>query len=360
MALKKRIAYLTGSRADFGQMTLILKEICLHPDFELLLFATGMHLMKEFGSTIQDVKSKFDIVEEFPATFTSDDRFSMAKFISDCVSYSVNAIGRYRTDAVIILGDRPEALAFAIAASYNAIPIIHLHGGENTTTVDDKARKAITMLADWHLTASDDSRQQLISMGISPGRIETVGAPGLDHIRLIPKNNKKEHIVVLQHPDEQENHSYTQIETTLRAVISFNFPVIVIFPNADAGGRAIIEMIEKSSGLHQNINVTKSLTREAFLELLLKAKVLVGNSSCGIIEAPSLGLPVVNIGPRQEGRLRAPNIIDVDYDFVQIKKAIHKSLYDKEFIDSLNGLDNPYGDGYTTPRVIMFLERIVL
>jgi len=354
----RKICYLTGTRADFGLMTKILKAIDNDSSWQLILLVTGMHLMKEFGQTIKEVKKLFSITEVIEATYKEDNRLSMARFVATCLKKTVEVLKEAKPDVVLILGDRGEALAMAAAAAYLTIPIVHIHGGDLTRTVDDKARHAISMLADWHLAGPKESRKRLISIRIKPEKVVTVGAPGLDEIRTLPKRLKKDLIVVLLHPEEKENQAAKQMKIVLRAVISFGLPVKVIYPNADAGGRAMIKVIFQFINQYpQLIESFKNLKREDYLKLLQQAKVMVSNSSSGLVESPSLRLPVVNVGSRQKGRLQAKNIISVDYQEKQIKKAVTKALFDKIFINSLKNIKNPYGDGKTAARVLSFLNK---
>jgi GDP/UDP-N,N'-diacetylbacillosamine 2-epimerase (hydrolysing) len=349
----KQVAYLTGTRAEFGLIKKLLKEIDKDNKLELFLMATGMHLMDQFGQTISEVSKEFkpEIVE---AIYQNDNRASMAEFLGICTVGVVKHLVKIKPGVVLVLGDRAEQLAMAQGAAYLNIPVVHLHGGEETTTIDDKARKAISMLADWHLPASKKARKKLMKMGVDKKRIKVVGAPGLDEIKELIEIEKKYQIVVLQHPDENETKAQEQITETLRAVVSFELPVHIIYPNADAGSRKIIDKIETfKKNFPKLVKVHKSLNREEFLNLLSTSKVLVGNSSSALIEAPSVNLAAVNVGPRQLGRERGNNIVDVDYDQREITLGIEKAI-------KLTGgkFTNPYGDGKTTKRVIKFLKRI--
>jgi len=335
-------------------MQKILQEIEADNKLELILLAAGMHLLKEFGETINKVKAEFPQVKIIDATYEDDSRLSMARFVGRALSQLVETLDKTKPDLVLVLGDRGEQLAMALAAAYLNIPLIHLHGGEITTTVDNKARNSISMLADWHLTASKLARKRLIKMGVDKKRIKVVGAPGLDQIQDLPVASKKDCLVVLQHPDAKEEEAVWQIKQTLEAVIEFKLPVKVIYPNADAGGRSMIAEIEKFKQQYPQLMETyPTIERLKFLHLLGQARVLIGNSSSGLIEAPSLNLAAVNIGPRQKGRERAKNVIDVDYNRGKIIKAISKALGWR-----LNRLKNPYGDGKTSQRVIKFLKTI--
>jgi len=254
----------------------------------------------------------------------------------------------------MVLGDRAEQLAMAQAAAYLDIPVVHLHGGEVTKTIDDKARNSISMLADWHLPASKKAKKRLLKMGLNKKRVRVVGAPGLDEIKKLEKVDKKIQVVVLQHPEENEERAGEQMEKTLKAVLQVDLPIQVIYPNADAGGRAMIKVIQKyAKKFPELVKSHKNIQRDQFLKLLNQSKVLVGNSSAGMIESSGLGINVVNIGPRQKGRERAGNVIDVPYDKDLILEAIRETLITKN-----KRVKNPYGDGKTTKRVIKFLKRL--
>lgn len=341
----RKVGYITGTRAEFGLMEKILTGIP-----HLVLLATGMHLLKEFGGTINEVKAKFPQTKIIDATYAEDSRLSMARFLGRAVSGITEVLATEKPELILVLGDRAEQLAMAEAAAYLAIPVIHLHGGEVTKTIDNKARNAISQLADWHLPASQGAAEKLNKMGIDKTKILIVGAPGLDQISDLAKTEKKDYLVVLQHPDENENEAAWQIKETLEAVLTFNLPTVVIYPNADAGGRAMIKVID---AYKNKLKIYPSLERAEFLRLLTRAKVLIGNSSCGLIEAPNLKLPFVNVEPRQTGRERGNNVIDCDYGRKNVAAAINQALTLK-----INRVINPYGDGQTTARVIKFLNSL--
>src|SRR3989344_15802 len=346
----RKIAYLTGTRAEFGLMENILSALDKNPDWQLQLLVTGMHLMEEFGHTISEVDKKFKVAGVIEAIFAKDDRESMARFVAKCLTGLTEKLTELKPDVVLVLGDRGEQLSMATAAAYHNIPVVHLHGGETTTTVDDKARNAISEFADWHLPATQKAAEKLIQMGIDKKQIQVVGAPGLDEITKFNLSGQKDSIVVLQHPDENENEAAKQMRQTLEVALGFNLPVVTIYPNADAGGRSMIKVINEYKN---RVKIFPSIGRSEFLQLLTKARVLIGNSSAALIEAPALKLPAVNIGPRQLGRERGNNVIDSGYEQKQIKIMVAEALKMK-----LSKVVNPYGDGKTTQRVIKFLNSL--
>ncbi len=370
--MTRKILYITGTRADYGLMRSVLSEIDKDPEMELELAVTGMHLMNEFGMTINEIKKDKFNINELKAVFEEDDKVSMAKFVGKLIQLLTDLVKKIKPDIMLLLGDRGEMLAGAIVGAYLNIPTAHLHGGEITSTVDEYARHAITKLVNIHLPATEKSAERIISMGENSDHVFMVGAPGLDGIMgldLIKKediaikydlNLLEPLILVLQHPVTLESEkSSKQMLETLKAIHDLKYQTVLIYPNADAGGREIVKLIEKYEKL-PFVKTFKSIPRKDYLSLMNVASVIVGNSSSCIIEAPSFKLPVVNIGSRQKGREKALNIIDVNYNAEEIKKAIKKALYDNNFSVHLNGCKNPYGDGKTSLKVTEILSKITL
>jgi UDP-hydrolysing UDP-N-acetyl-D-glucosamine 2-epimerase len=370
--MKRKILYITGTRADYGLMRSVLFEMEKNASINLELVVTGMHVMEEFGMTINDIEKDGFKFHKVNATFEEDNKLSMVKFIGEFVKSLSELVVWVNPDIILLLGDRAEMLAGAIVGAYLSIPTAHLHGGEITSTVDEYARHAITKLANIHLPATEKSAQRIINMGENPDNVFVVGAPGLDYIlneKLVEPEiisakynlNLSEPIILLvQHPVTLESKkTVPQASKTLDAIVELENQTIIIYPNADAGGREIIELINKYE-TYPFISIYKSISSIDYLSLMKIASVIVGNSSSGIIEAPSFKLPAINIGSRQEGRERALNVIDVDYDKEMIKKAILKAIYDEEFKEILKNCENPYGDGKTGKNVLSILSNIKL
>ena len=368
--MKRKILYITGTRADYGLMQSVLRAIEEHPKLELELIVTGMHIMPEFGMTINEIKKDGFKIHEIDATYEKDDKESMANFIGKFIQLLTKKVEEINPDIILLLGDRGEMLAGAIVGAYLTIPVAHLHGGEITSTVDEFSRHAITKLAHIHLPATEKSAERIIKMGEDPSNVFVVGAPGLDSIlnenliepaELSKKYNldsSKPIFMVVQHPVTTEvRDAHEHIRETLEAIVEIRHQTILIYPNADAGGRGMIEVI-KEYEKYPFIKPYKSIPHKEYLSLLKMASVMVGNSSSGIIEAPSFGLPVINIGSRQEGRERAENVIDVDYDKEQIKTAIKKALDDENFKEKVKNCKSPYGDGKAGVMIADILSRI--
>ena len=366
------IAYVSGTRADFGLMTPVLKEIDKSDKLKLRLFATGMHLMPEFGYTIDQVKKEFPNTKVIKTVFTSNDRLGMARFSGDYLHQLVKSIGSEKLDFMLILGDRIEMLCTALASTYLGIPTIHLHGGEKTFTIDEVARHAITKLSNLHFATTVDSAERIRRLGEDAWRIHVVGAPALDVIlnEVLPTKEElfqklkvpleDEYILVLQHSvTEQIDDAAKQMKQTVDAVKALNLPVVVIYPNSDPGGRAIIEMIKQERN-NPKFHIFKSLEHKYFLALERDASVWVGNSSAGIIESASFHTPVVNVGDRQNGRPQSGNVINVTYKKKEIVKAIEKSLHDLEYLRRLKRVKNIWGDGHASERIVRVISEIDL
>ena len=365
---RKKIAYVTGTRADFGLMTPVLQAIDKSRKLNLQLYATGMHLMPEFGNTINQVKKMFSGVKSLSAKFKNSKPKSQAEFSANLLSLLVKEFSKNRPDFVLTLGDRPEMLCVAIACLYLRIPTGQIHGGEKTSTIDEVARHAITKISNIHFPATKKSADRIKKMGEDSWRINITGAPALDYILSQPLPNRRELfkylkigsqnkvILVTNHPISEDNkESERQMEEILIAVSSFDLPVVVIYPCADPGHQGIIKAINRYRN-KSNFRIFKNLDYRQFLALERESAVWVGNSSAAMIESASFKTPIVNVGSRQLGRQRGNNVIDVDYNKAAIHQAIKKSLFDKSYLNKLRSVTNPYGDGKTSQKIVKVLE----
>lgn len=367
----RKIAVITGTRADYGIYSPLLKRIREHPELTLSLVVVGMHFLEEFGCTVTEIeKDGFKIDAKITGLYSRDSRFDMARSVGEGVIKLAEALEKSSPDVVVVLGDRGEMLAAAVAATYLGIPIAHIHGGEVSGSVDGVVRHAITKLAHIHLAATEKSAERIIRMGENPDFVFVVGAPGLDSViqgvsappgalQKYGIDKQTPYVLVVQHPVTTEVESaQEQMQCTLEAVAQVQQQAIVIYPNADAGGRKMIEVIKEYGRTVQCIKSFPSIPHTEYLWLLRGASCMVGNSSSGIIEAPSLGVPVVNIGTRQAGRERAHNAVDTGYDTQEIKKALEKALYDTSFREEVKRCENPYGDGHASERIIEILTEM--
>ena len=339
--------YITGTRADYGLMIGTLRAIEQHHSLQLSVLVTGMHLSDEFGDTLQVViDDGFDIRHKVDMLMVEDSPTAMAKSVGIAIIKMADAFEESQPDFVLLEGDRGESLAAAVSAAHMNIAVAHASGGDVTgTIIDESIRHAITKFAHIHFPGTPLSARRLLSMGEDPWRIHMVGTPGAT-IKVDPATTKEtvgheigfdlsgRVFVVLQHPvTTQARHAARQMRETMEAVCSFREPTVVIYPNSDAGGRAMIDVIKEYEPL-PFVSAFKSLPRPAYTSLLSVSDVLIGNSSSALSNAPNFGLPAVNVGTRQLGRERGGNLIDVDHDRAEIQEAIRyaiDNLDDSEF-----------------------------
>ena len=369
--MKRTIACMTATRADYPRVKSVLQEISIRKNLELKLLVTGMHLLKEFGYTVREIeKDGFDIADRIEMYLWDDSPYGMAKAAARCADGIADTLKNIKPDILLLTVDRIETLAAAQSSAYMNIPIAHIQGGEVTGTIDESIRHAVTKLAHIHFPATPDAAERIIKMGESPANVFTVGCPYIDIIRTTEYRSKEDLalaynlnserpvVLFIQHPVTTEyGEGAKQIKITIEALKRFtDIQIIAIYSNADAGGREIIEIMKNTPHFH----VFPNIASEDFLSLMKHSALIIGNSSAGIREAPSFHIPSVNIGSRQNGRLRASNVIDVQHDADAIAQAIRKALYDEEFKNKVSRVNNPYGDGFSAKRIVDILERIDL
>ena len=365
----KRICAITERRADYSKLRPVLQKIEEDPELELFLIVAGHHLLPELGHTVELVVSDGFTITARVSMFSEKEKGNgaeMAKALGRAIIGVTEATERIDPDIMLVGFDLGAHLAAAIAAAHMNILVGHIEGGEVTGSIDESLRHAITRFAHLHFASNDMSAQRLIRMGENPDYVFDVGCPSLDalcNMDYIPHQELAQTfnldlsqplILVVQHPVTTEaDKADDQIMQTLNAVKKTRKQAIVIYPNIDAGGRSIIRVIERSK-----IQNYKNLPFEVYASLMKLASVIVGNSSSGIVEAPSLKLPAVNIGTRQQGRMQAENVINTDYNSEEIYNAIMKALYDKEFRKKLDSCRNPYGDGKASSRIVRILKSV--
>jgi len=345
-----------------------------HPDLTLSLVVTGMHLSHEFGYTVQEIeKDGLPIDARVDMLLSSDTPGAMATSVGLGIIGMTQAWEQLKPDIILVLGDRVEPLSSTIAAAYMNIPVAHIHGGDSAKGgLDESARHAITKFAHIHFPATRTSAERIIGMGEDEWRVHVVGSPALDTIinepllsstALIEKfglDLSRPLVLAVQHPvTTQVDDAPEQIRETLEAIVEMGHPTVLIYPNSDAGGRSMIEVIKRYES-HSLIKTFRSLPRREYLSLMKVASIMVGNSSSALIDAPSFGLPAVNTGIRQEGRERGKNVIDVPHSKKEIMKAVGMALTGKEFLAEVKKCQNPYGDGKTGPRIAEILSRIAI
>jgi UDP-hydrolysing UDP-N-acetyl-D-glucosamine 2-epimerase len=371
--LKRKIAVVTTARADYGHLYWPLKGLSAHPQVDLRLIVLGAHLSSEFGRTVQEIeKDGFKIEARVECLLSSDTDVGMAKTIGVASLSLADLLGQMRPDLLLLIADRYEMLAPASVALALRIPIAHIEGGEvSEGAVDDAVRNALTKMSHIHFTSTQAARRRVIAMGEEPWRVHRAGAPSLDHLRrqtLLPLEQLEARLgVKLQKPATLVGYHPVTIarDTTLEAGALFSaldaMPEQILFchPNADAGSRHLIERTRSFLASRTNSHAFVNLDILTYLSLLRQVDIVLGNSSSGIMETPSFAVPTVNIGWRQQGRERARNILDAVPDVSSILEAVRVAK-STEFRDSLEGMTNPYGDGFSSEKIVDVLTSVPL
>lgn len=363
--MTRKIVYLTGTRADFGLMLPTLQTIAARSRLEIEVVVTGMHLSSRYGLTVDEVRaSGLTIGSLIPVDVDQDNGFAMAGAAAGVARGMADYIAQRRPHACLLLGDRWEMLATAMVAALAGVPIFHLCGGERSGSVDDSIRHSVSKLAHIHAVATSKSRDRLLAMGEEAWRIHVVGTPGLVGLNRLATFNRAQLAykyslktdapiaLVLFHPVVQDaDVAGSQMAAVLTAVNFKGFQIICLMPNSDAGSNAIREAIHSFDRIIAAIRIVTHLPRQIYISWLASADLLVGNSSSGIIEAASFGIPVINVGDRQVDRERNQNTIDCKPDIDSVVSAI-------EMIKKLScaGDQNIYGDGLTDVRVADVIE----
>lgn len=362
----RRVAYLTGTRADFGLMARTLQCIAATPGVSLDLLVTGMHLSAEHGHTVDEVRaSGLHIAAEIPLDMQTRTGASMSQGIAECLRGVTDALDALHPDALLLLGDRGEMLAGAIAALHLGITCFHVHGGERSGTVDEPVRHAISKLASYHLVATDDARERLMRMGEAADRVYVTGAPGLDglvELGELPREDflrqaglasEARFILCVFHPVvQQAGEAARQTRELVSALHEVAMPVLWLEPNADAGAAEILRQLDES-GLPLGSCRIAHLPRPLFAAAMKHCEVMVGNSSAGIIEAATFGTPVVNIGDRQKLRDHGPNVIDCEPASTSVLTALQAQREHGRW-----PCENRWGDGASAPRIARLVASL--
>jgi GDP/UDP-N,N'-diacetylbacillosamine 2-epimerase (hydrolysing) len=366
--MSRRILYLTGTRADFGLMAATLHRIAGTPGLQLQLAVAGMHLSEEHGHTVDEVvASGLEVAARIPYDMHTRSGASMALGIAACLQGMTVLLQQQRPDALLVLGDRGEMLAAAIAALHVGVPCVHVHGGERSGTVDEPVRHAISKLSSYHFVATEGARDRLLRMGEAAGRIFVTGAPGLDGLEALGAMEREACLAALQLPAgsrfllalfhpvvQQAQDAGAQARAVLRALVDAGLPVLWLEPNADAGSLEILQALD-ALPLPAGSRRLRHLPRAAYVAALRHCEALVGNSSSGVIEAASFGTPVVNIGDRQRMREHGANVLDVECEQAAILAALRQQLEHGRY-----GCDNAWGDGHAGERIAQLLATLPL
>lgn len=371
--MKKKICVVTGTRAEYGLLSHLMKEIKRQPEFQLQVVVTGMHLSPEFGLTYKEIlKDGFEIDQKLEILLSADTASSVTKSIGLGFLGFADTFDKLKPDLLIVLGDRYEILAAASSALIFNIPICHIHGGELTYgAYDDAIRHSITKMAKIHFTATKEYRNRVVQMGEDANFVFEVGGLGVDSILKLPVISKekleeelgfsfgKKNLLVTYHPETLSTHTPTkQFEELLAALDQLEETnLIFTHPNSDNGGREIISLIESYVKSHNNAKSFSSLGQVRYFSCIRYVDGVVGNSSSGLLEVPTFQKGTINIGNRQSGRLKAESIIDVTTSKNSILDGI-RQLYSNDFQNRLKFVVNPYGDGQATEKMIQILKKI--
>ena len=376
MITKKLILGVTGIRSEYDIMSSVFRAIATHPSLDLQLVVTGAHLSDAFGHTIDEIRADgFVVAEEIQSLLNGDQASFRVKGLAIQLQGLVQAVARIKPDMLLVLGDREEAMTTALVGAYMNIPVVHIAGGDRVIgNVDDQIRHAVTKLAHLHLVTNWESKERILRLGEQPFRIFNVGNPGLDRLLEVPVIDAEELsrrlgfaitegeplIMLIQHVISTEiDHAYEQMQTTLEAVKELGIKTVLSYPNSDAGGQQMIQAIREYEPL-PFLHTAKNIPRLEFVNLMRRASCLLGNSSAGILEAPLLKLPVINVGNRQRGRLHAENVEFVAHDKDQIIQAIRRAVFDQGYRKVVAGCSNPYGDGQSSARIAEILASVEL
>lgn len=373
--MKRKVCFVTGTRAEYGLLYWLMKEVDNSKDLQLQLIVTGMHLSADFGSTVNEIEKDFKIDCRVNMRLGDDSGLGINKSMALAQAGFANAYVKLEPDLLVVLGDRFEIFSAVVAAMVARIPIAHLHGGETTEgAIDEAIRHSITKMSHLHFVANDEYRHRVIQLGEHPNRVFNVGGMGIESINrltLLTKSDfeksigfklNKRNLLVTFHPVTLENataeHQFSELLQALDTLEETHF--IFTKANSDSNGRIINSMIDEYVASNCNKSVSfMSLGQLRYLSALQYVDAVVGNSSSGLSEAPSFKIATINVGDRQKGRIRASSIIDCE----PIKKAILDAInisYSSDFKKILKSVKNPYGEESPSKKVVDVIRNVPL
>jgi GDP/UDP-N,N'-diacetylbacillosamine 2-epimerase (hydrolysing) len=373
--MSRKICVVTGSRADYGLLRLVMDGIKQDPQLTLQVIATGMHLSSTFGLTFREIENDGFLIDfKVEILASADNSVGIAESMAAGLVGCARAFDELKPDMIVVLGDRFEIFAATAAALVAKIPVAHLHGGESTTGAFDEAfRHSITKMSHLHFVAAEEYRNRVIQLGENPDSVFLVGGLGVDSIKTIRLLEREElesslgivfrskNLLITFHPATLENETAETQMTELLAALSALQDTTLIFtlPNADTGGLVLIKMIEEFVEHNDYSFSFNSLGQQHYLSCIAQVDGIVGNSSSGLTEVPSFRKGTINIGSRQSGRLQATSVINCEPEEGQIRSALEK-LYSSDFIESLAMTSNPYGEGGASSKVVNVLRKATL
>jgi len=373
--MKRKICVVTGTRAEYGLLYWLMREIQEDSSLELQLIVTGMHLSPEFGLTYKEIEKNFKIDKKIEMLLSSDTSVGVSKSMGLAQISFGEAYDELQPDILVVLGDRYEMFSAVSSAMIARVPIAHLHGGETTEgAFDESIRHSITKISHLHFTATDEYKNRVIQLGEQPDKVFNVGGLGIDNIKKLELLSRKEfeesidfklnkkNILVTFHPvtleDSTASEQFKNILDALDELKDTN--IIFTKANSDTDGRIINSMIDEyvKNNRDKSVEFT-SLGQLRYLSALQYVDAMVGNSSSGLIEAPTFKVGTINIGDRQKGRMMADSIINCGSDIVSIRNAFSK-LYSNEFNKVLSDVSNPYGDGGASEKIKDIIKKVSL
>lgn len=370
---KRTIVVVTSSRADYSHLYWPLRDLSTHPDVDLKLIVMGPHMAPSFGATVREIeRDQLPIAARIECLLNSDTDVGMAKTIGVAALGLADALGQLRPDLLLLIADRYEMLAPASVALALRIPIAHIEGGEiSEGAIDDAVRNALTKMSHIHFTSTHLARERVIAMGEEPWRVHRAGAPSLDHLRrsrLLTREELKQRLeidlgrptlLVSYHPVTIRRETTEEVDALFSALNGIDGQVLFCYPNSDAGSHSIIERTRAFLAGRGDGQIFTNLDPITYWSLLRCVEAFVGNSSSGIMETASFALPTVNIGLRQQGRERARNVLDAAPDAKDIEEKIMQAR-SQCFRQSLAGMENPYGEGHASEKIVEVLTTVPL
>jgi len=364
----RKIAVFTGTRAEYGLLYWILKGLDASSKCELQLYVGGMHLSPEFGYTIDNItKDGFSVTEKIEFLLSSDSPVGIAKSMGLAMISASEVLDRNKPDLIVLLGDRFESLAIAQAAMLACIPIAHIHGGETTEgLIDEAIRHSITKMSHIHFTATEDYLNRVIQLGENPNKVFNYGAPGIDSIMQLPLMGKEDlansikfdlsspYFMITYHPVTLDKEGGLDSLINLNEVLDLypDYKCIITYPNADTHGRKLIEVLNQYKEKYpERVLLVQSLGQLRYLSLLKYCEGVIGNSSSGLIEAPTFNIPTINIGDRQKGRIAGETVVQSGESYQEIQKAFEIAL-SPVFLKKCKLALNPYGNGSSSLKIV--------
>ncbi|WP_298542674.1 UDP-N-acetylglucosamine 2-epimerase [uncultured Aquimarina sp.] len=372
-----KIIAVTGARSEFDLLSTLYDKMYEDDFFDFSIVVTGAHLSDTFGKTVKNIETKgYRIADRIYNLVDTSEKIGRVISLGNQISSFAQTFDREQPDLIIVAGDREEAISVSMTAAYMDIPVAHFFGGDiaKDGNIDNSTRYAASKYSHLHFVTLEQHKETLMKLGEEEDRIYVVGNPAIDNIVSTPTMSRKilsknigfdieneDYLVLIKHPIITETKDQRrQMEVILDSIIESNIKCLINYPNSDAGNREIIDVIDEYTAKSESLFVFKNLDRLNYVNLLRNATSLIGNSSSGLLEAPSLGLPAINIGSRQRGRIHGNNVLFIDHEKAEIKDAINKVRSDKKFLELVKNSDSPYGNGKTTEKVVKIFKEVKL